>query len=50
MQEAVFKLRCVMGHKETRPAQDCKGEDPPMCKTCYMPMVLEEVKIGKRKT
>ncbi len=48
-QEATFKLRCIGGHKDTRPARECKGKEPPMCKECFMPMVLVEVKITRGK-
>lgn len=41
---AFFKLKCVQCHKiEERPAEECKGEDMPYCKTCHMPMTLEGV-------
>lgn len=45
-QNANFHLRCVKGHPDVRPAEACRGEDPPMCKVCFMPMFLEEVRIG----
>jgi hypothetical protein len=55
-QVATFKLRCVGCQTiEHRPAADCRGEDPPFCTKCFMPMVLLEVTIkepkkGKAKT
>ncbi len=40
-----FTLKCVgCGIKEDRPASDCRGEQP-FCNKCYMPMVLEKVKV-----
>jgi hypothetical protein len=45
-QQATFKLKCVgCGTIEKRPAADCRGEDPPFCNKCFMPMVLMEVVI-----
>lgn len=42
--EAAFTLKCVSGHVEKRLAKDCAGlKDPPMCKTCFMPMFLVKV-------
>lgn len=43
---AWFKLKCLRGHKDTRPADECRGENNPECKECFMPMLLEEVVIN----
>lgn len=41
--EPTFKLKCVLGHLDERPAYKCQGNMPPSCKECGMPMILEEV-------
>lgn len=40
-EKSVFLLKCVARHKEERPATECR--EMPMCKTCFMPMILEGV-------
>ena len=49
-QQVAFKLKCVgCGAIEKRPAADCRGEDPPFCSKCFMPMVLMAIKNETRK-
>jgi hypothetical protein len=43
---ATFKLKCVgCGTIEKRLAAECREQ--PYCKKCFMPMVLEEVKVNR---
>jgi hypothetical protein len=47
-----FKLKCVLcGKVEDRPADECRGNDPPACSMCFGPMTLERVtaKQGRKR-
>lgn len=50
-EKATFFLRCISGHKDSRPAADCRGKDNPVCREpgCTMPMVLEKVVVRGKK-
>ena len=48
--KATFKLKCLLcGKKESRPAEDCRGEAP-VCSKCYGPMLLITVSVKNAKT
>ena len=42
----IFRLKCVgCGVVENRDAEKCKGDLPPFCDKCYMPMIVEHVSV-----